>query len=292
MSDTKNIILHLEDVQKKYGDKVVLDDIDFRVRENEFVTVVGPSGCGKSTLLRLILGQERATRGKILLDGHPVGSPSPERGVVYQRYSLFPHLTAIQNVLLGEKLSLGFMQFRSNKAKYIAEAEHFLERVKLKDHIHKYPHQLSGGQQQRVAIAQALIMNHRILMMDEPFGALDPFTREELQVFLIELWKERNMTNFFVTHDLEEALFLGTRIIVLSQYFSFDENTPAGQRGARIVYDREVPAETHNRNFKNTEQFAQYLREIRNDGFNPQHLQHVTDFNLTHKDSFQTLNKE
>ena len=291
--ENRAIILHLEDVSKEYDNKVILDDIDLRVAETEFVTLVGPSGCGKSTLLRLILGQEPVTTGVIFLFDRPIGHPNIERGIVYQKYSLFPNLTALQNVVLGKKYTLGFLDYIRKRRDCIEEAEYLLGKVRLEEHIHKYPHQLSGGQRQRVAIAQALIMNHKILLMDEPFGALDPFTREELQVFLVELWEEQKMTIFFVTHDLEEAVFLGTRIIILSQYYSDDRgHEEGGKRGARIVYDSPLSQKTRSRSFKQSSEFRRLIAEIRYNGFNPENLQHVTDFNLAHRDSFQTLTEE
>ena len=217
--EEKNI-LHIQDVYKLYGNKIVLDNVDLSVARGEFCTVVGPSGCGKSTLLRLILGQERPTRGELFIDGCPAESANSERGIVYQKYSLFPHLTVLENVLLGKKLNTGIVERFRGKKNLEAEAMHFLEKVRLAEHRNKFPHELSGGMQQRVAIAQAVIMNPSILLMDEPFGALDPGTRESMQVFILELWEKTKMTIFFVTHDLEEACYLGTRVVVLSQFYS------------------------------------------------------------------------
>ncbi|MBW1888472.1 MAG: ATP-binding cassette domain-containing protein, partial [Deltaproteobacteria bacterium] len=171
-------LLWLEDVYKGYGDKVVLDDIDLAVAKGEIVTVVGPSGCGKSTLLRLILGQEFPNSGTMLFDGEPIGFADRTRGIVYQRYSLFRNRTVLGNVLEGPRLSLSFMERRRRKQELNDEAKHFLEKVRLSSDLDKYPHELSGGMRQRVAIAQSLIMKPKILLMDEPFGALDPSTRQ------------------------------------------------------------------------------------------------------------------
>lgn len=286
-------LLHLQDVYKAYGPKVVLDNVDFSVASGELCTVVGPSGCGKSTLLRLILGQERATSGQLFLDGQPVGFPDRHRGIVYQKYTLFPHLTVLGNVLLGRELELRPWQRWARKKELRLEAMHYLEQVRLAEHAHKYPHELSGGMQQRVAIAQALIMEPKILMMDEPFGALDPSTREHMQLFLLELWQKIGMTVFFVTHDLEEAVFLGTRIIVLSQYYTDGRGgNPGANRGAKIVGDYFLERKALSTKVKGNENFLELTRRIRSEGFDPDQLRHVGEFNLTHPDSFQTLTPE
>lgn len=290
MKVENDYLLYLENVSKSYGRKLVLNDIDLAVRKKEFCTVVGPSGCGKSTLLRLILGQEQVSGGRILLSGKPIGYPGPDRGIVYQRYSLFPHLTILNNILLGKQLSLPFFSSLKTKKRDREEAMGYLQSVQLADHAHKYPHQLSGGMQQRVAIAQALIMKPSILLMDEPFGALDPGTREMMQVLILELWEAHHMTIFFITHDLEEAVFLGTRILVLSQFYTHEQdNAPGTVKGARIVADhplnrRQAPST----NVKATTQFGQLIQKIRSEGFDPKYLQHAHEFNLTHPDSFIT----
>jgi NitT/TauT family transport system ATP-binding protein len=284
-------ILLVRDVYKAYGNKTVLDDIDFEVTVGELCTVVGPSGCGKSTLLKLILGQEPPTCGEIRIDGKPVGFPSPDRGIVYQRYSLFPHLTVLENVILGKMLSAGFFEKYRRKSEFIEEARFYLEKVRLTDHGNKYPYELSGGMRQRVAIAQSMIMRPRILLMDEPFGALDPGTRERMQVFLLELWEEFGMTVFFVTHDLEEATFLGTRIIVLSQYYSDGRGDEEHNRGARIVADYPLERRASSTIVKDSPEFLSLIQQIRREGFDPAYLQHVTEFNLRHPDSFQTLSR-
>lgn len=290
-ADLRSLLL-VEDVYKVYGEKVVLDNIDLVVKAGTLCTVVGPSGCGKSTLLRLILGQERPTRGRILINQQPVGSPAPDRGVVYQRYSLYPHLSVLENVILGKRLSAGFSGSFGNNAEFRDEGMFFLEKVQLAEHGHKYPHQLSGGMQQRVALAQSLIMKPQILLMDEPFGALDPGTREDMQVFLLELWEELGMTIFFVTHDLEEAVFLGTRIIILSQYYSDDRGDGFEQRGARVVADYPLARRASSTVVKELAEFGKLIQQIRQEGFDPDYQQHVSSFNLRHDDSFQTLTDE
>ncbi len=281
-------LLHIEDVYKSYGDKLILDDIDLSVKQGELCTVVGPSGCGKSTLLRLILGQEQPTQGHVLIDGKRTGFANPDRGIVYQRYSLYPHLTVLGNVMQNRNLSHGFFERRRRKKEFIDEAMSYLERVHLAEHANKYPHELSGGMQQRVAIAQALIATPRILMMDEPFGALDPQTREDMQMFLLELWEQEGMTIFFVTHDLDEALFLGSRMLVLSQFYSDDRGNGI-PRGAKIVGDFHAGKDVWSMSAIDTPEFREMIEEVRKIGFSKSHLQHVSDFDLHHTDSFQTI---
>jgi NitT/TauT family transport system ATP-binding protein len=282
-------LLYLENVSKAYGRKIVLNDIDLAVKEQEFCTVVGPSGCGKSTLLRLILGQERVSGGIMLLEGKPIGHPGPDRGIVYQKYSLFPHLTILENIMLGRRLSKPLWKNLKIRGVDRQEALGHLEKVKLAEHACKYPHQLSGGMQQRVAIAQALIMKPRILLMDEPFGALDPGTRELMQIMILELWESYGMTIFFVTHDLEEAVFLGTRILVLSQYYTHEQDSASGMnKGARIVADYPLGRNACSSEVKATAEFGQLIRRIRSEGFDPEYHQHTTEFNLKHPDSFIT----
>jgi NitT/TauT family transport system ATP-binding protein len=158
--------------------------------------------------------------------------------------------------------------------------------MQLDEHASKYPHELSGGMQQRVAIAQALIMKPKIILMDEPFGALDPGTREDMQVFLLELWERHEMTIFFVTHDLEEALFLGTRIIVLSPYYTDDDGNA---EGAKIVMDRHLPGPASTR-VKYSPEFNQLLEEVKQCGFVKEYRQHLSQFDLSHPDAWRTVN--
>jgi NitT/TauT family transport system ATP-binding protein len=290
VSEIKNL-LHVENVYKKYGPKLVLDNVDLSVAEGELCTVVGPSGCGKSTLLRMIVGQEKPSSGEILIFKEDVGVPDEHRGIVYQKYGLFPHLSVLENVVLGKKMSLSPWQWLNQKRQIQEEAMEYLKRMKLGDHGQKFPFELSGGMQQRVAIAQTLIMKPKIVLMDEPFGALDPGTREDLQIFLLELWENFKLTVFFVTHDLEEAVFLGTRIIVLSQYYTDDRGADFA-RGAKVVADYSLERTVNSTLVKSKPEFVDLVREIRRAGFEPKYKQHVTEFNLKHKDSFQTLTEE
>ena len=289
-------LLHLENVSKRYpvapsGEKTVLNAIGLRVRQGELISVVGPSGCGKSTLLRMILGAEQPSEGSLLIDREPVSGPSRDRGIVFQKYSLFPHLSVRDNIVFGLDLEefsipsrlLRYPRYRRRKRRYAEQAQDYLERMQLGEAGDKFPHQLSGGMRQRVAIAQAAIMKPRILMMDEPFGALDDATRQEMQLFLLELWEKSEMTIFFVTHDLEEALFLGSRILVLSQYYTADQST----EGAKIVTDKAVPGgHPKPSDFKYSGEFTELLEQIRRDGLDPECRQHVRDFDLSHRDAW------
>lgn len=306
VAEKPDYLLRLEQVTKRYpvrpegnesrhaGKKeiTVLDNIDLRVRKGEMVTLVGPSGCGKSTLLRLVLGSERPTAGRVLVGGREVGNPCRDRGIVFQKYSLFPHLTVLENIIFGldlEEFSLlerpvRYLHYRRRKREFATEARHYLARMHLAESADKYPHELSGGMRQRVAIAQAAIMKPQILLMDEPFGALDDATRQEMQNFLLELWETAQMTVFFVTHDLEEALFLGTRILVLSQYFADDD----AAEGAKFVTDKEVPGgHPKPHDFKYSPEFNDLLARIRRDGLDPEVRQSVKDFDLSHRDAWR-----
>jgi len=295
MSDER--FLHIEDVYKSYGSKQVLDNVDLSVARGEFCSVIGPSGCGKSTLLRLILGEEEPSAGSISIDGKSVGLPSLDRGVVYQRYSLFPHISVLDNVTLGHRLRAGFFGGRvaAKRRAFEDEARAMLAQVGLEEHAEKYPHELSGGMQQRVAVVQAMIMKPKVLLMDEPFGALDPGTREDVQLMLLEFWEKYAVTIFFVTHDLEEAVFLGSRLLVLSQYYTDDRGEGAHvNRGAKIVSDHclspdRVPRSTAT---KQRGEFTELIAQVRREGFDPAYRQHAREFNLEHPQSYLTLTPE
>jgi len=214
-------LLTLRNVWVEYGDKVVLERVNLDIEAGSFVSIIGPSGAGKSSLLRVVLGQEVPTRGTILLDGEPLTPEcGPDRGVVFQRYSVFPHLTALRNTVFGlecEQAPLLARLFGARRRAAIAEAEEMLNAVGLGDSLHLYPAQMSGGMQQRLAIAQALIKRPRILLLDEPFGALDAFTREELWCILRDLWTEQQFNVILVTHDLRESVFLADTVYVMSK---------------------------------------------------------------------------
>jgi NitT/TauT family transport system ATP-binding protein len=236
-------MIEIRNLWKQYDDQVVLERLNLRIAQGEFCSMVGASGCGKSTFLRLLLGQERPTRGEILLDGEPLPSePDPHRGVVYQRYSVFPHLSVVRNVMLGLELPHAPFTgrlFGARRRLARDQAVAMLARVGLADSLDKYPHQLSGGMQQRLALAQALVMKPRVLLLDEPFGALDPGIRRDMHELLTGLWREAKLTVFMVTHDLKEGFTLGSRVLVFDKV-RIDPQAPQAY-GARITYD--IPLE-------------------------------------------------
>jgi NitT/TauT family transport system ATP-binding protein len=188
---------------------VALDDVSFRVHRRELMCVIGPSGCGKSTLVRILAGLETATSGAVLVDGVAVSGPGPDRGMVFQSYTLFPWLSVKENVMFGPRMA-GKAQFTAE-----SEAREWIDLVGLSKFENSYPHQLSGGMKQRVAIARALANQPRVLFMDEPFGALDAQTRARMQSYLLDIWRSVDITIVFITHDLDEAVFLSDRILVL-----------------------------------------------------------------------------
>lgn len=213
--------LSVKNVWKEYGDQIVLENVSIEIESRAFVALVGPSGCGKSTFLRMLLGQETQTKGEILLDGAPLPKePGPDRGVVFQRYSVFPHLTVLGNVMFGRELQssrLTARLFGSARRAVEEEARAMIAAVGLMGSESKYPAQLSGGMQQRLALAQALIMRPKVLLLDEPFGALDPGIRAEIHVLMKKLWHEAPMTVVMVTHDMREAFTLGTRVVAFER---------------------------------------------------------------------------
>jgi NitT/TauT family transport system ATP-binding protein len=242
--DLKMSILQVSGVAKSFasrgGETVALQATDLLVQENDFITILGPSGCGKSTLLRMVAGLDTPSGGVITLDGRPVRGPGADRGMVFQSYTLFPWLTVLQNVCFGLR------EKGMPAAQQKETARHFLAKVGLKDFENHFPKQLSGGMQQRTALARALANNPRILLMDEPFGALDHQTRELMQELLLGIWEEERKTVLFVTHDIDEAIFMGNRVVVMSA------------RPGRIKCDLPVPL-PHPRHYamKTTPAFAE-----------------------------------
>lgn len=232
-------VLSFDDVWVEYGDKIVLEKVTLDVVEGAFVSIVGPSGAGKSTFLRLTTGQEAPSRGRVMLDGEPLrAEPGPDRGVVFQRYSVFPHMNALENVVFGLECRrapvLGKL-FGAAKKQAAEEAAAMLSHVGLGDALAVYPRELSGGMQQRLAIAQALIKRPRILLLDEPFGALDPGIRADMHVLITRLWRDYALTVIMVTHDIKEAFALGTRVLTLDKRRR-DPHAPH-RFGATVVYD-------------------------------------------------------
>ncbi|MGD7653282.1 MAG: ABC transporter ATP-binding protein [Verrucomicrobiales bacterium] len=315
MKQQRNVVVELRNVEVTYRSKpklnfkgglsvereavTVFQNLDLTIREGEFTTIVGPSGCGKSTLFRLMLGSQFPTAGTVCVDGNPVEHVTPKTGIVYQRYSLFPHLTVANNIALGPLLhqtgpleslirSIG-PRYRRVLRDARAEAFGLLEHVGLRRQDgDKFPHELSGGMQQRVAIAQATIMKPKVLLMDEPFGALDHSTREDMQLFILEQAEKNHLTVIFVTHDLDEALFLGSRVVGLSQYWRAD--SADDHIGARIVTDRDVTAAlggSHPRPTSaiDTPEFRDLRRKVQQDVLDPGFRQHISAFDHDHPDS-------
>ncbi len=227
----------VKNLWQKYGRRPILERVNLSVEEGEFISIVGASGCGKSTFLRILLAEERPYRGEITIDGgQPAKEPNLERGVVFQRYSVFPHLTVRDNLIAGESLRTRFGRLnRAARKSAETRADEMLERIGLAHVAHQYPASLSGGMQQRLAIGQAMAAKPRILLLDEPFGALDPGTRLQMHAFLMELRAETNMTVFMVTHDLEEGFKLGDRVLVFDKT-RWDPQDPS-LNGATITYD-------------------------------------------------------
>ncbi|HWI85564.1 MAG TPA: ATP-binding cassette domain-containing protein [Sphingomonas sp.] len=232
-------LLSLRGVWVEYGDKVVLERVDLDIEAGSFVSIIGPSGAGKSSLLRVILGQEVPTRGSIMLDNMPLKPEcDPDRGVVFQRYSVFPHLSVLRNTLFGLECAqapLTARLFGARRRAAIAEAKEMLIAVGLGDSLDLYPAQMSGGMQQRLAIAQALIKRPRILLLDEPFGALDPGMRTDMHALITRLWSDYLLTVIMVTHDIKEAFSLSTRVLTLDK--RRDDPHAPHRFGATVVYD-------------------------------------------------------
>ncbi len=243
----------------------ILDGVNLDVMSREILSVVGPSGCGKSTLLAGIGGFRTFTQGTCLVDGKPGGPPNRHRGVVFQDYPILEFLTAVENVAIGidfedysllENLIPFVRRKRSRKSRDLAME--YLDFIGLTAHADKYPCELSGGQKQRVAIAQAIAMKPKVLLMDEPFSGLDPDTRERLQLIVLKIPHEMDTSVFFVTHDLEEAVFVGNRLIVLSQFSP--ERKP--EMGATVVYEQHLH-EYKGAEAKNTVEFSNLIQAIR-----------------------------
>ena len=206
--------LHIHNVSKTYRsdahEVLAIDEIDLKIKNKEFATILGPSGCGKSTLLRIVAGLIKPTKGIVRLDGNVITRAGQDRGMVFQSYTLFPWLTVKENIQFGLEIS------GIPRAKQEQIAQEFVEKVGLKGFEKTYPKGLSGGMKQRVAIARALANNPAILLLDEPFGALDAQTRALMQELLTQVWEELHKTILFVTHDVEEAIFLSDRVFVMT----------------------------------------------------------------------------
>jgi NitT/TauT family transport system ATP-binding protein len=244
----ETIKLHIHNVSKTYcldGNEVLaVEEIDLKIKNQEFATILGPSGCGKSTLLRIVAGLIRPTRGVVRLDGKVISGPGQDRGMVFQSYTLFPWLTVKENIKFGLEIC------GMPKAKQEQIAQEFVEKVGLKGFEGTYPKGLSGGMKQRVAIARALANNPAILLLDEPFGALDAQTRALMQELLTQVWEELHKTILFVTHDVEEAIFLSDRVFVMTA------------RPGKIKSEINIPIERpRNYEMKATESFLNLKKE-------------------------------
>lgn len=212
--EERSIKLRIEKVRKDYdgrgGTMTALNGVSLDIHENEFICVVGPSGCGKSTLLNIIAGLLEPTEGTVYLDGNRIEGTGRERGVVFQQYALFPWLTVLKNVMFGLQLK----KIPDAQAKEIALK--YIKSVGLEEFVDAYPKELSGGMKQRVAIARAYAVNPEVLLLDEPFGALDAQTRAQLQTELLNAWEQERKTCFFITHDVDEAIILAQRVVIMS----------------------------------------------------------------------------
>ncbi len=245
MSTTAAPILRVRGVERRFDTTLALQSTDLEVAENDFITILGPSGCGKSTLLRIVAGLDHPSAGEVLLDGKRIQGPGADRGVVFQSYTLFPWLTVRDNVCFGLR------ERGLPRAQQLEIADAFIAKVGLRGFENHFAKQLSGGMQQRTAIARALANNPRILLMDEPFGALDHQTRELMQDLLLGIWEAERKTVLFVTHDIDEAVFVGTRVVVMSA------------RPGRIKLDRKVDlAHPRHYSMKTTAPFAEMKAEL------------------------------
>ena len=248
MSEPLNI-LSVRRVERRFlsssGSTLALQSTDLEVAENDFITILGPSGCGKSTLLRIVAGLDTPTAGEVRLDGRRIEGPGADRGMVFQSYTLFPWLTVEDNVCFGLR------ERGLPRPQQLQAAAGWLARVGLQGFAQHYPKQLSGGMQQRTALARALANEPRMLLMDEPFGALDHQTRELMQELLLGIWEAQQKTVLFVTHDIDEAVFMGSRVVVMSA------------RPGRIKLDLAVPL-AHPRHYsvKTTPAFVQLKAEL------------------------------
>jgi ABC-type nitrate/sulfonate/bicarbonate transport system ATPase subunit len=243
-------ILSIRGVSREFttqsgGKTIALQATDLEVAENDFITILGPSGCGKSTLLRIVAGLDKQTTGDVLLDGKAIHGPGADRGMVFQSYTLFPWLTVLENICFGLR------ERGLPREQQIEIAQSFVKKVGLVGFENHFPKQLSGGMQQRTALARALANNPRMLLMDEPFGALDHQTRELMQEHLLGIWEAERKTILFITHDIDEAVFMGSRVVVMSA------------RPGRIKLDREIPF-PHPRHYslKTTVDFAALKGEL------------------------------
>lgn len=244
-----NSKIYCKNVKKIYhsakGDTLAMENVNINVLENEFVCIVGPSGCGKSTLLRMVAGLDEISEGKIIIQDRNIIGPGADRGMVFQAYTLFPWMTVADNIKFGLKLR------KVPKDEQEEILDKYLKVIKLEKFRNSYPKELSGGMKQRVAIARALANSPDVLLMDEPFSALDPQTKADMQLLMRQIWQVEKPTVLFVTHDIEEAVFLSSKIYVLtSRPGTVKEEVPV-----YLPYDRDL-------SLKDTEQFITLRKEV------------------------------
>lgn len=232
-------LVEAKNIWKEYGESIVLERVNFTMKSGEFCTLVGPSGCGKTTFLKMLLGIDEPTRGQLTFEGKDYPKePSDERGIVFQRYSTLNHLNVIDNVVIGlefEKSKFFGKLFGAKKKEAYAKAMEILEAVGLADSAKKYPHELSGGMKQRLSIAQSLVKEPKLLLLDEPFGALDPGISQDMHELLLDIHSRLNFGVVMVTHDISEAFKLGTRVLVFDKVKADKENP--NRYGSTIVQD-------------------------------------------------------
>ncbi|MFY8073605.1 MAG: ABC transporter ATP-binding protein [Pirellula sp.] len=275
--------LEIRNVSHRFGEFPVLDRINLKIWPGQIVAIVGPSGCGKSTLLKAILGTHPPSEGEILADGQPVTGPTRNVGIVFQQYSLYDFLTAEGNVAFGLKLDQSsffsrlalFPKYLKQRRQHLTQAREFLEKVGLEHACGKYPGEMSGGMKQRVAVAQALIMRPKVVLLDEPFGALDEAMREELQYMLLGFYQENlqrkregkrpEYTILMVTHELNEAIFVADRVIGMSRFHT------EGNQGATIVYDKPCPV-FHPDDPRDYSKFLDQREELRRAVFDDEYI--------------------
>ena len=290
MARSFDINLECVAIHHWFGANKVLYDVNLKVVRGQIVGIVGPSGCGKSTLLRAKIGTHPPCQGEVRVNQVRVHGPGRDRGIVYQQYTLYPFLTAQQNVAFGLMLDqtnfpkriFGFFDWLKLRKRHLEESAAILERYGLGHALRLYPHEMSGGMRQRVAIAQAIVMRPEILLLDEPFGALDEATREELQMMLLGLYQENLAakargerpphTILIVTHELNEAIYVGDRVIGLSQYWNYEEEGHLTCPGATIVYDAVAPV-FHPDDPRDFSVFAEQRQEVRRATFSPDERQ-------------------
>jgi len=272
-----------------FGQQRVLNDINLKITAGQIVALVGPSGCGKSTLLKAILGTHPPSEGEVIVDGEVIEAPSRRVGIVYQHYSLFDFLTAERNVAFGLKLDSTSLPFRmlmlpkwlQLRQQHLERSREYLKRVGLEASAGKYPTELSGGMRQRVAIAQSLILKPKLLLLDEPFGALDEATRESLQMMLLGFYQENliakaegrtpEYTILIVTHELNEAIYVANRVIGLSRFHD------QADRGAMVVYDRPCPVFQPD-DPKDVEKLVEQREQLRRAVFDPAYVKHHSKY--------------